>query len=789
MKKHYFLTLFIAIAVGFLSGAQSSYSGNGNSGFGGPVGQSSLQLTDDGTTVTGTFTRGTNDNFNNELVIYIDSKTGGFTSTANFNDPSSGDKLRRSIAGFGGFDGASRSVVNFPAGFEADYAIAINTSFGGLWTLVENAEFPFVVGVGNPSSNTDASFTFSFKWEDLGIPNSNSFDFLITYMDGFGGNGVFRSNEGYGNGLPANNPGTDDVTFTSNLNFTGASRTIADGNWSSTATWTNGIIPISSEKIIIKNNVTGDVDITVDNSITVESNGSLSIAGEQVLNLNGALNNNGTVIFDSDAAGTAQLVATSSAAVTGNITVERFIPAADNNRRAFRFVSSPVASQGSIYQNWQDNGNSDAGIGTQITGSTDGSNGFDATISGAPSLFTFDNTASNQSEAWNAVDNTDVRGLAVGEPFRIFVRGDRNYDLSDTDAPAPNSNVTLPVTGTPELDAFTADNLNETAGNFSLVGNPYQAVVDYELLTKSNVNPNFIYVWNANASTRGAYETVDVSGVVNPLQFIQPGQSFFVTTAADGAASLGFDYGDVSTNNTNLTTFSDDQTTSIIMKLTSGNSDVITYDELSIVFDDTNVLNLRDGLKIFNPDENLSRSIDGQLVSVEHRALPENNEVLDLDLRGYDNDSYVFSIDVSNLPGGMVAILNDRFANTRTILENGENTVSFEVTDTNADAADRFSLEFESSTASNDDVELAANLSIYPNPASTDIVTIKANSLSGIESLVTVSNTLGQTIVANAVSFDNSGIATLDVSSLSTGIYLVTVNSDQATASLRLLVK
>ena len=34
-------------------------------------------------------------------------------------------------------------------------------------------------------------------------------------MNAFGADGVFRSDEGYGDGLPIGNPGTDDVTFTS----------------------------------------------------------------------------------------------------------------------------------------------------------------------------------------------------------------------------------------------------------------------------------------------------------------------------------------------------------------------------------------------------------------------------------------------------------------------------------------------------------------------------------------------------------------------------------------------
>ena len=86
-----------------------------------------------------------------------------------------------------------------------------------IWELVENAQFPFITGVGNPLNSTDASFVMSFNKTDIGIGSEDiiTFNFVVTYMDAFGGNGVFRSDEGYGSGLPTGNPGTADVTFTS----------------------------------------------------------------------------------------------------------------------------------------------------------------------------------------------------------------------------------------------------------------------------------------------------------------------------------------------------------------------------------------------------------------------------------------------------------------------------------------------------------------------------------------------------------------------------------------------
>jgi hypothetical protein len=278
MKKLlFFITINLTLAMAFVE-AQTNYTGNGNGGFGEPVGGSNMIINDNGNAVTITFNKGAGD-FNDDMVMYIDSKAGGFSSTANFADPNSGDRLRRAITGAGIFDGGTRSVVNFPTGFEPDYAIAVNTGFGGLWELIENDEFPFVSAVGNITNATDASFVMNFNKEDIGIdPGDNvAFNFVITYMNAFDGNGVFRSDEGYGGGLPAGNPGTDDITFTS-FEIYDASLSIA----------TNQIDELSAR---LRNNqltisgMTGSINLELYN-----------LLGQGVVNLKGITINNELII-------------------------------------------------------------------------------------------------------------------------------------------------------------------------------------------------------------------------------------------------------------------------------------------------------------------------------------------------------------------------------------------------------------------------------------------------------------------------------------------------------------
>lgn len=204
---------FLSLMLYFLAGAQSSYPGNGNSGFGGVLGTGTLQMSDDGTTVSGTLTKGAA-NLNDAVVIYINSVAGGFTSTSGFTDEA--DPLRRAISGV---NGANRATVNFTAPFEADYAIAFDQGFGGLWQLVNGGSHNYITSVnlsptGNPGS---ATFSFNFNKASIGLGGAINFTFVATYLNP---NNAFRADEAIGNGIAGGNPGNPStVTFTNSLAY------------------------------------------------------------------------------------------------------------------------------------------------------------------------------------------------------------------------------------------------------------------------------------------------------------------------------------------------------------------------------------------------------------------------------------------------------------------------------------------------------------------------------------------------------------------------------------------
>jgi len=218
-RGSFYLILAVTLAALAVPARAATYSGNGNSGFGGPIGLGSLTLTDDGTTVSGTVNKGPN-GFNDVLVIYLNSVSGGFSDTSGFADGADG--LRKAISGFDG--GANRSLLTMPGGFLPDYAIALgpaSDNFGGLWQLANGGgnTLNFVTSVNlNPTGNNNSpTYTFSFNVSQIGlIPGSGqTFGLLGTYISNSG----FRSDEAVaGNdvGTQGYNPffGTASVTYT-----------------------------------------------------------------------------------------------------------------------------------------------------------------------------------------------------------------------------------------------------------------------------------------------------------------------------------------------------------------------------------------------------------------------------------------------------------------------------------------------------------------------------------------------------------------------------------------------
>ncbi len=529
---------------------------------------------------------------------------------------------------------------------------------------------------------------------------------------------------------------------------------------------------------------------------------------------NGQLNTSNLLTLGSDVNGTAMVDVITGGSIVGNVTTERYIPA----RRAFRLLSSSVTSTTSININWQEGGNNtgtnyptdnvdpNPGYGTHITGSTTGENGFDATGSGNPSLFALNNGA----QAWEAITNTDVTTLTAGTPLRLMVRGDRSIDLT-TNAATP-SNTTLRSTGTLATATIqtTGADLNHNAGAFNFIGNPYQASVNVNdvLAGSNNIKASEVWVWDATLGARGQYVTVLLDGTGSSngatsksYHYIQPGQSFFTATentVGDNSTSVVFNEtdkavgNDVTVFNNNATTFA--SSSQLIAKLYRTDR-YGTYaglqDNFVILYDNnySNELTSEDVSKFYNIDENMGILKEGTLLSVDKLAMPTENDEVQLYNALYRVSNYTLDITVNGF-NEVTPYLEDTYTGELTMLENGLNTITFSVDET-IDAsidATRFKIVYQAQALSTEGNE-AIDFAMYPNPVTDGTLSLTATKLAGLTVDVTITNLLGQQVIAQPVSFTGATATLTNLHNLKAGVYILSITSQDVAISHRIVIQ
>jgi hypothetical protein len=124
------------------------------------------------------------------VVVYLDSRGGGFASTAGFTD--SGD-ARRSAAS--GRSATGQAILDFAPGFGADFAIVLDASGAELFELAEGDAHRWVAALPTASSGDLSSACvreLALNMADIDSAPGAAFDFVATLLET---SQPFRSNE------------------------------------------------------------------------------------------------------------------------------------------------------------------------------------------------------------------------------------------------------------------------------------------------------------------------------------------------------------------------------------------------------------------------------------------------------------------------------------------------------------------------------------------------------------------------------------------------------------------
>jgi hypothetical protein len=215
-----------ASSLAWIGGANASvFNGNGATGFGGPVGKGNVTITDNGAgSVTFVFNPAPSHPSgvdSNNLVLYLSTGATGLADTSTLVDDGDNggtgttiDSGREGISGYNDGSAAqgnpqnppSRSLVAFPTGFQATYAIAMEGGFVGLFKLppaTGNGLLTFVDG----ANQTMYPLSLTIPFSEIGLSQGSSFSLVGTLIDG---TAAYRSNEAIGDALlnPPSSPGT-----------------------------------------------------------------------------------------------------------------------------------------------------------------------------------------------------------------------------------------------------------------------------------------------------------------------------------------------------------------------------------------------------------------------------------------------------------------------------------------------------------------------------------------------------------------------------------------------------
>jgi hypothetical protein len=553
-----------------------------------------------------------------------------------------------------------------------------------------------------------------------------------------------------------------------------------------TTSWSNSA-PTASIDAIINGNLTTTTDL-VCKDLTINSGKTLTIAAGTTLTVSNNLVNNGSIVFKSNNTSTGRFGPYNGSATLGSVTMERYI----DGKRAFRFLAPGVTTSGTIADNWQEQ--------VFITGSTTGANGFDTTVTGAPSMFTYENSG------WAPISNTDVLTLNAQKGYRILIRGDRTPSiLTSPSNGTMNNPVTLTATGT----MITGDVPYNTLTNqdYTLVANPYISPINWATVTKNNISDTY-YAWDPNLGTgnqRGRYVSCDVAGNTSIIsgtgspstdvdQFIQPGQAVFIQKTTSGVnGSVTIKETDKAATFTDVFRTPNNSSNAINGKLGVNLYESLAYslgeypiDGAVVVSGTTFNTNSAsdDTKKIMSHGEQVAFVRDNIQLGIEKISAPQENDELSIAcINLVPNKNYVWSVVLQDGFSNEDAYLYDAFTQMYHPLT-GNSVISFNTTDdVNSSLVNRFKIVFQNAVLSN--ATFQNTLTIYPNPA-------KAGAsfyVEGIsEATVTVSNLLGQTVPVQTKS-QGTTLQVTPNTNLSQGVYLVNITTQGNTQQIKWIVE
>jgi hypothetical protein len=531
----------------------------------------------------------------------------------------------------------------------------------------------------------------------------------------------------------------------------------------------NGTQPQEIPALVFNTNTIKN--LTINNLTGVSQKGALAITGTLTPSL-GTLNTIDSLTLKSNRDATATIATGSSLGgyINGKINMQRFIP---SGSRRYRFLAHPFTSAIPVTQLTDS---------IDITGTITGlnANHFSTTSSSAPSSFTFIEANSDgaaNDAGWAAVTSANsVTTIARGQGIRVLIRGSKGQIGSLTGGIYTPDSLTLNFTGLPQQGNFTQNlDFTNASKGWNFIANPYASNIDWTSVTRNNVN-NAVYTYRPSTVAYASW--INNSSTNGGSNIIQSGSSFFVIASA-GSASLNWHEADKTATNQPNTMFRTDAITNRF-SITLKNEVTQAEDEVIVRFGDdaaTNNFDAKfDALNMAASAHDLFVLDDAAIkYSIYHGAALNNwqteNRIVALGFTSSATVPHTLIVKTLNdLTNGNTAYLKDAFTGSLTELKE-RTSYSFDVTnDTKSQGNARFSIVFNPKEKISAAIT-ALSIQLSPNPAK-GLVKLSYSQENLLNTTITISNADGKKVKTITLGKVQYGITTINISNLSSGIYL-----------------
>ncbi|MBU2919913.1 zinc-dependent metalloprotease [Winogradskyella psychrotolerans] len=339
---------------------------------------------------------------------------------------------------------------------------------------------------------------------------------------------------------------------------------------------------------------------------------------------------------------------------------------------------------------------------------------------------------------------------------------------------------------------------NAVAGSaWNLIGNPYPSYIDFDTFFNTNKTEfdsssayQAIYGYDGNASNGWTVWNLATIADGTITELIAPGQAFFVKSKSTGG------YVDFNTdmrrtgNSDDFIVGRSNYSNVALCKLNLNNAANLTSTRIYFIENTTRGLDVgydagsyMESASEFSIFSNLVEDNTGLSLAIQTLPYDDFNDVIvPLGVKAQANETLTISIDdISTLPEGINVYLEDSTENTFTLLN--DNGYSF-TSSTDINETGRFYLRYSSSVLSTTKNELDS-LQIYASIHPKELVVFgqlnektKAN-IYDIQGRLMLNSNLDPLSTTNHI----------DVSTLSTGIYIVKIWSDNLVKTQKVIIK